>query len=60
MARYPDLATLPKNNAAKEALIRAVINVQEGLPEEVLDKLIDLMVRRLEAVIESGGWYTKY
>jgi len=54
------LATLPKNDAAKEELIRAAICVWEEIPEEVLNKLIDSMIRRLEAVIKAGGWYTKY
>jgi len=60
MKQYPHLATLPKNDAAKEELIRAAICVWEEIPEEVLNKLIDSIIRRLEAVIKAGGWYTKY
>jgi hypothetical protein len=48
------LTSLPKNDAAKEALIRAAIGVWEGL-EKVLNKLIESIGRRLKMVIEAGG-----
>lgn len=60
MAQYPHLADLPKNDASKRELVRAVICVWEELKEEVLDKLLILMIRRLEVVIAADGWYTKY
>ena len=58
--KYPKLVDLPKNDLAKEALVRAVINVWEELDKGVLNKLVELIVRRLQAVINAGGWYTKY
>jgi uncharacterized protein YukE len=32
----------------------------EGLGQEYFDKLIESMPRRIQAVIEAKGWYTKY
>jgi hypothetical protein len=54
------LADLPKNDAAKEELIKAAICVWEEIQERVLNKLILSMERRMEAVIAADGWYTKY
>jgi len=47
---------MPKNNTA----IKAAVIMWDKIKEEVLDKLLLSMVRRLEAVIEADGWYTKY
>jgi hypothetical protein len=60
MAKYPELAGMPKNEAAMNALIRAAIIVWEDLEEGMLDHLLLSMPRRLQAVIDAGGWYTKY
>jgi len=51
---------MPKNNTAIKALIKAAVIMWDKIEEEVLDKLLLSMVRRLEAVIEADGWYTKY
>jgi hypothetical protein len=32
----------------------------EALGQEYFDKLIESMPRRIQAVIEAKGWYTKY
>jgi hypothetical protein len=32
----------------------------EGPRQEYFDKLIESMPRRIQAVIEAKGWYTKY
>jgi hypothetical protein len=32
----------------------------EALGQEYFDRLIESMPRRLKAVIEANGWYTKY
>jgi len=49
-----------KNDTAIEALIKAAVIIWDEIKEEVLDKLLLSMVRRLEAVIKADGWYTKY
>ena len=58
--QYPELATIPKTDAAMDALIRAAITVWEELDRGVLMKLAESITRRLLAVINAGGWYTKY
>jgi hypothetical protein len=57
---YPELSVMPKNEASYEALVRAVIWEWHNLEEGVLNKLVDSMPRRLQAVIDANGWYTKY
>jgi len=60
MEWYPELAEMPKNDTVIKALIKAAVIVWDEIKEEVLDKLLLSMVRRLEAVIEADGWYIKY
>jgi len=59
-ARYPNLADMPKNQAAMDRLVRAAVEVWEDFEEDLFVRLVDSVVRRLEAVIAAGGWYTKY
>lgn len=58
--KYPELSTMKKNSTSLEALRKAAEVVWEGLEEEVLERLILSMPRRLEAIVESKGWYSKY
>lgn len=58
--RFPLLATAPKNANSLQWLCEAAIEVWEDLKEELIDRLIESMPRRLEAVIAHDGWYTKY
>ncbi|KAK5658052.1 hypothetical protein OQA88_2608 [Cercophora sp. LCS_1] len=60
MKRYPELSHMPKNQKALEALVYAAIVVWEDFEEDLLDGLVDSMDRRLQAVIDADGWYTKY
>jgi len=46
---------MPKNNTVIKALIKAAVIMWDEIKEEVLDKLLLLMVWRLEAVIEANG-----
>jgi transposase len=57
--RYAELAIMPKNNSTLQRLCEAAAEVWEDLKEEVLDNLIESMPRRLAAVIDARGWYTK-
>lgn len=58
--RFPELSDMPKNQASYDALVRAAITVWDDFEESLLNRLLDSMVRRLEAVIKTDGWYTKY
>lgn len=58
--RYPELSDMPKNVRSMEALVTAAIIVWEEFEDELLERLIKSMDRRMEAVKEAKGWYTKY
>ncbi|KAM5527812.1 hypothetical protein FOXYSP1_19685 [Fusarium oxysporum f. sp. phaseoli] len=58
--KYPELAYFPRNQEALEALINAATEVWEEIKPEVLENLILSINRRLQAVIDNDGWYTKY
>ena len=51
---------MPKNDIALEMLREAAVEVWEDLEDELLNGLIEGMKKRLQAVIDAGGWYTKY
>jgi transposase len=58
--RRPDLADLPKTDQSLQELITTAIMVWEDLGEAIINKVIQSMPRRLQAVIDARGWYTKY
>lgn len=58
--RHPELAGMTSNNQAKQRLCEAAIESWEQLEDDLLNKLIDSMPRRIAAVVSARGWYTKY
>lgn len=58
--KYPELSDMPKNTASWELLVRAAIDVWELFEDKLLERLVESMDRRMEAVIAAKGWYTKY
>ncbi|KAM5528535.1 DNA transposase [Fusarium oxysporum f. sp. phaseoli] len=58
--KYPELAYFPRNQETLEALFNAATEVWEEIKPEVLENLILSINRRLQAVIDNDGWYTKY
>lgn len=58
--RYPELASMPKNNISLHRLCEAAVEVWEEFRDQLLQQLIDSMPRRLAAVRAANGWYTKY
>ena len=58
--KFPDLKNLPKNQEALDRLVEAATSCWDGLRDEVFESVIKSMPRRLAAVIEADGWYTKY
>ncbi|KAF4970210.1 hypothetical protein FZEAL_10099 [Fusarium zealandicum] len=59
-ARYPELATLPRNEEALDRLIEAAQEIWGGLEEEVFENLVNSMPQRIKDLHEARGWYTKY
>ncbi|KAK4220714.1 hypothetical protein QBC38DRAFT_462288 [Podospora fimiseda] len=52
--------SLPKNKQSLDALCRAAINIWEDFEEDLLNRLVLGMRKRLKAVIKAKGWYTNY
>jgi hypothetical protein len=57
---HPELVNAPNNEDTLDLLIRCAIDTWDRLGEKLLNKLIDIMVHRVKAVIAAKGWYTKY
>lgn len=60
LKKDPALAEMPSSIASMERLIRASEEAWEEFKDELLEKLATSIVRRLQAVINAEGWYTKY
>jgi len=60
MRDYLYLALLKKNEDSLEELIKSAKEVWDSLEQLLINDLIDSMPRRVVAVIEAKGWYTKY
>jgi len=59
--RYPDTATLRGSpQYIRQCITERVHEVWWSIGAEVLEGLIDSMPHRVQALIESRGWYTKY
>jgi transposase len=58
--RYPELSDMPKTQAAKDRLIEAAQELWHELEDEVFENLLNSMPKRMQAVIDADGWYTKY
>ena len=57
---FPELQEL-KNNEASIARLKCCLKTAwEEIPQELIQKLIDSLPRRLTAVIRARGYYTKY
>ena len=57
---YPELVGISNTQASLDLLIRCAIATWEELSEQLLLKLLDSMVHRVNAVLKANGWYTKY
>ena len=60
VTRHPELSDMPKNNYALQMLCQAAVEAWEEIQDDLFEKLIISMQRRLQAVINANGWYTKY
>ena len=57
---YPELDGALNTTETLDLLIRYIIDTWNRLREELLNKLIDILIHRVEAIIKAEGWYTKY
>ena len=58
--RDPNLGKASKNEQSLKRLCQLAEEVWLDLEIELINKLVDSLPRRLEAVRNVGGWYTKY
>lgn len=58
--KEPRLKTLGNTQEALDLLIATAVTVWEEFAEVMLNHLIESMPNRIEAVLASRGWYTKY
>jgi hypothetical protein len=57
---YLELVGVPNNVESLDLLIRCAIATWDSLGEGILNRLIDTIVHRRQAVEDANGWYTKY
>ena len=57
---YPELVGAPNTAETLDLLIRCSIATWDLLGEDLLNKMVDTMTHRVEAIIAAEGWYTKY
>ena len=48
------------DDAVKDALSKALVEAWQLIPQRYFDAVIESMPRRMEAVVASEGWDTKY
>jgi DDE superfamily endonuclease len=58
--QFPDLIGMPNTEATLDYLIQCAIHTWDTLEFSLLNRLMDTMEHRVEAVIDAKGWYTKY
>jgi len=56
----PDLLNIRNNEETKDILVETAQIAWDSLDLGVLKHLSDIMPYRVQAIIESQGWYTKY
>jgi len=59
--RYPDTMYLQgSGNAVREELRNRLNKIWWDIGKDILNRLIDSMLRRIEAMIKAKGWYTEF
>ena len=60
MRDFPGLSELTENEANNGLFHRALREYWERVPQAFIDRLVESVPRRMEAVRKVKGWYTKY
>jgi transposase len=56
----PDLLHMPNNDATLDILVDTAEQAWQELDLTILENLSESMPRRVQAIIDANGWYTKY
>lgn len=57
---HPELHTLSNNEVDKALLAQWLDDAWWAVEQDLIDTLVDSVPRRLRAVRQARGWYTKY
>jgi hypothetical protein len=57
---YPELVNVLNNAKTLNLLIKCIMDTWDKLGEDLFNKLINTMERKVKAVIDAEGWYKKY
>ncbi|KHE89979.1 hypothetical protein GE21DRAFT_1195799, partial [Neurospora crassa] len=60
MKDFPGLSELTENEANIGLFHRALKQCWERVPQALINRLVESVPRRMEAVRRARGWYTKY
>jgi hypothetical protein len=58
--RYPELLGMQNNAQTLERLIQCAITTWDTFEEDIMNRVLDTMPHRVDAVLKANGWYTKY
>jgi len=58
--QYLELANIGSGEDAKRALERALVEAWQLIPDKIFMAVLESMPKRVKALIEAEGWYTKY
>jgi hypothetical protein len=56
----PDLLHMPNNDTTLAIMIATAQEAWQQLDLSILEGLSESMPRRVQAIIDSDGWYTRY
>jgi len=58
---HPELETMTGDDVViKQRMLEALQEGWDALPQDFLDKLVELMEDRVKAFLKAEGWHTKY
>jgi hypothetical protein len=57
---YPELLGMQNNAQTLERLIQCAITTWDTFEEDIMNRVLDTMPHRVDAVLKANGWYTKY
>ena len=57
---FPELVGMANTDATLHFFINCAIRTWDLLGEQLLNRLIDTMTHRVDAILKAEGWYTKY
>jgi DDE superfamily endonuclease len=57
---HPELLTAGSSQSDKQRLCCAIVEAWKAIPQSYIDLMVEGMPRRISALADAKGWYTKY